>query len=96
MFVLSAFLDLSVTAFSLIDTTSGEPVNKITIDKQAKFSLGVRVKVGKTDGIVPFTAGDSPNYEYHFYISRDADTIQYEIGEAKDWRGGAGPEVGHQ
>ena len=77
-----------MTAFSLIDPTSGEPVNKITIDKRAKFNLGVRVKVGKTDGIVPFTVEDSPNYEYRFYISRDADTIQYEIGEANTYYGG--------
>ena len=82
-----------MTAFSLIDTTSGEPINKITIDKSAKFNLGVRVKVGKIDGIVPFTDDGSLNYEYRFYISRIADTIQYEIGETGKGCGGSVREI---
>ena len=72
-----------MTAFSLIHSESGEPVNKITINQPTVFSLGVMVKVGNADGIVAFTDGDSANYEYRFYLSRNADTVQYQLGETE-------------
>ena len=76
----AAHLNLSVAAFSL--THSGEEVRQIVIDQPTDFNLRVKITVGSPDAIVAFTDDDSSaNYEYRFYLSRNVDTVQYQIGE---------------
>ena len=77
----AAHLDLSVTAFSLTDSVTGEEVKQIVIDQPTKFNLGVQITVGSPDAIVAFTDDGDANYEYRFYLSRNADTVQYQIGK---------------